>query len=76
MLATSETEPRNSPRYVTIEGWRSLTGMSRSATYRALSAGHLTAIKLGVRTLIDVEPGMTWLASLPRAQIGAAKEAA
>jgi hypothetical protein len=65
----------NAPRYVTIEGWRDLTGMSRSGTYRALAAGHLTAIKCGTRTLIDAEAGLAWLASLPAAEFRAPRAA-
>jgi hypothetical protein len=43
--------------------------MSRSTTYEALGRGELRAIKLGVRTLIDVEHGLAWLGSMPVAQI-------
>lgn len=63
------------PRYTTLEGWRDLTGMSRSGTYRALAAGHLTAIKCGSRTLIDAEAGLAWLASLPAAEFRAPRAA-
>jgi len=56
------------PRYVTLRGWRELSGMSTSGTYRALAAGHLIAIKVGTRTLIDAQAGLAWLASLPRAE--------
>ncbi len=83
MLPTTISQPSNrherraaasghTPRYVTIEGWRDLTGMSRSSTYRALAAGHLTAIKCGTRTLINADTGLVWLASLPAAVIKAA----
>lgn len=57
------------PAFVTIANWCALSGMGRSATYEALGAGHLRAVKLGARTLIDVPYGLTWLASLPRAII-------
>jgi hypothetical protein len=43
--------------------------MGRSSTYEALGRGDLKAIKLGVRTLIDVEHGLAWLASMPAAEI-------
>lgn len=46
-----------------------MTGMSRSVTYEALGRGDLRAIKLGTRTLIDVEAGLAWLASMPAAEI-------
>jgi hypothetical protein len=43
--------------------------MGRSSVYEALGPGDLKAIKLGVRTLIDVEAGLAWLASMPAAEI-------
>jgi len=43
--------------------------MSRSATYEALGDGRLKAVKLGTATLIDVEHGLAYLASLPAAEI-------
>jgi hypothetical protein len=43
--------------------------MGRSSVYEALGRGDLKAIKLGVRTLIDVEAGLAWLASMPAAEI-------
>jgi hypothetical protein len=45
--------------------------MSRTATYNALGRGDLEAVKLGGRTLLDVEVGLAWLRSLPPAQIRA-----
>lgn len=67
---TLETDNRDAagPRYVTLRGWRDLSGMSASSTYRALAARHLVAIKCGTRTLIDATAGLAWLASLPRAE--------
>jgi hypothetical protein len=43
--------------------------MRRTATYEALGRGDLRAVKLNNRTLIDVEHGLAWLASLPAAEI-------
>jgi hypothetical protein len=43
--------------------------MSRSVTYEALGDGRLRAVKLGNATLIDVEHGLSYLASLPAADI-------
>ncbi len=55
------------PKFTTIKGWVELTGMSRSGTYAALSRQNLRAVKQGDKTLIDVEHGLAWLASLPAA---------
>ncbi|GAC1348615.1 MAG: hypothetical protein NVSMB18_37230 [Acetobacteraceae bacterium] len=49
--------------------WCKLSGMSRSATYEALGRGNLRAVKLGTRVLIDVPHGLSWLDSLPPADI-------
>jgi hypothetical protein len=57
------------PRYARIADWCTLSGMSRSCAYEALGRGDLRAIKLGNRTLIDVEAGLAWLASMPAAEI-------
>jgi len=57
------------PARATIANWCNLSGMSRSATYEALAAGRLRAVKLGSRTLIDVAHGLAWLDSLPPATI-------
>jgi hypothetical protein len=53
------------PRYAPIPDWCMVSGMRRSSVYEALGRGDLKAIKLGTRTLIDVEAGLAWLASMP-----------
>jgi hypothetical protein len=57
------------PKYGSIPAWCSYSGMGRTATYEALGRGHLRAIKLGTRTLIDFEHGLEYLQSLPLAEI-------
>ncbi len=47
--------------------------MSRSAAYRALAQGHLKAVKMGSRTLIDVPQGLAWLDGLPAATFRAGR---
>jgi hypothetical protein len=39
--------------------------MGRSVAYEELAKGNLQAVKLGKRTLIDVEHGLAWMRSLP-----------
>jgi hypothetical protein len=56
-------------RYAPIPRWLLISGMGRTATYEALGRGDLRAVKLNNRTLIDVEHGLAWLATLPVAQI-------
>ena len=45
--------------------------MSRTGTYHALGRGDLKAVKVGSRTLIDVEAGLAWLRAQPAAQVRA-----
>jgi len=59
----------NFPAYAGIPEWCRISGMGRSKAYEALGDGHLRAVKLGVKTLIDVRHGLTWLGSLPQATI-------
>lgn len=57
------------PKFATIPDWCALSGMRRTGVYQAIADGHLRAVKLGGRTLVDVEPGLAWLNSLPPADI-------
>lgn len=58
------------PKYAPIKpDWCAISGMSRRKTYEELGNGNLKAIKVGTRTLIDVEAGLAWLRTLPAAQI-------
>ena len=53
------------PAYATVPGWCAISGMRRTTTYHEISRGNLRAIKLGARTLLDVQHGLAWLATLP-----------
>ena len=68
-MAYSKREDGNFPAYCTVTDWRSLSGMGRSSAYEALGRGDLRAVKVGTRTLINVQHGLAWLASLPVASI-------
>jgi len=57
--------------FAPLSGWMAISGMNRSACYTALGRGHLKAIKLGRRVLIDVPAGLSWLRSLPPPDIRA-----
>jgi hypothetical protein len=62
------------PLFVTIDNWLVMSGMGRRTTYDELGRGNPQAIKVGGRTLIDVEAGLAWLRSRPRAVIRAPRE--
>jgi hypothetical protein len=68
--------PTDTPRpaFCSIDGWVSYSGMGRRSTYDELGRGNLKAIKVGARTLIDVEAGLAWLRSRPAAVIRAPRE--
>jgi hypothetical protein len=63
------------PAFCTIPRWCELTGMSRSATYEALGRRDIVAKKVGKRTLVNYTSGISWINSLPDAQIRPAKAA-
>jgi hypothetical protein len=63
------------PKFAPLPQWCAISGMSRTASYNALGRGDLKAIKVGARTLVDVDAGLAWLRSLPAAQIRAPKAA-
>jgi hypothetical protein len=58
-----------SPQFATINTWTKISGLTRRAVYRHLASGNLRAVKLGKRTLIDVEFGLAWIRSQPLAKI-------
>ena len=51
-------------------------GISRSGLYRLAAEGRIRLVKIGARTLVDAASVRAFLATLPPAQIGTAKEAA
>lgn len=70
-----EIKPSNRPlpRYQRIPAFCHTWGTSRSSVYRLLAAGHIRAVKLGDATLIDCMSADAYFASLPPAQVRAAK---
>jgi len=63
-----------SPKFATIEDWCTISGMSRRVTYDKMGTAELQAVKVGGRTLIDVEAGLAWLRSRPPAVIRAPRQ--
>ena len=53
------------PSFVSIKEWCRISGMGMTSAYAALARGELAAIKLGRRTVIDLEAGLAWLRSRP-----------
>ena len=71
VVYTAQNAGGAQPVFASIVRWCDLSGMGRSSTYEALGTGHLRAIKMGAKTLIDVAHGLAWLRSLPPASIRA-----
>jgi hypothetical protein len=44
-------------------------GLGRSTIYKLAGDGTLRLIKAGSRTLVDIEAGLAWMATLPTADI-------
>ena len=63
-----------SPKFATIEDWCVISGLSRRVVYDKLGTGELKAIKVGGRTLVDVEAGLAWMRALPPPAIRAPRE--
>jgi hypothetical protein len=55
------------PIFGGIDTWCALTDMSRRKTYDLLAEGILHAVKVGDRTLVDIEHGLAYLRELPPA---------
>lgn len=48
-------------QYESVLAWSGRSGMRTGAIYARLASGELRAIKVGRRTLIDVQHGLAWL---------------
>jgi hypothetical protein len=61
------------PPFVPVKAACVVGGFGRSKLYEVVGAGHVRAIKLGSKTLIDTASLLTYLEGLPAAQIRPAK---
>ncbi len=64
------------PLFATVDKWSAMTGLGRTKTYYLIAEGHLRAIKVGKRTLVDVTQGLAYLHAQPAAQIHAKRASA
>jgi hypothetical protein len=67
--STSETQ-KTGPILISIADARIISGLSRSAIYRQLTAGNIRAVKNGSRTLIVLQSLVDYVNSLPAATWG------
>lgn len=68
--SSSSKDAGQTPRYMAINPFCAFSGLTRYKLYELLGAGDIRAIKVGKRTLIDVEHALAWLGSLPPARFG------
>ncbi len=69
---TAQTSPAAVPplpAFASIDDWCRLSGMGRRVVYNKLGTGELRAVKVGTRTLVDVQHGLAYLRSCPPARI-------
>ena len=69
MAETKSATPR---RYASITDWCEISGLGRTVTYERIGSGDLRAVKIGRRTLVDVQAGLAWIDAHPQAPIGRA----
>ena len=58
------------PKLLSINEFCDLAGLGRTKAYQELSAGRLSAVKIGRRTLIPVTSFEKWVESQPAYQSG------
>jgi hypothetical protein len=54
-----------SPKFQTIKQFRAERGVGHTLTYQLIGTGKIKAVKLGAKTLIDVESADAFFLSLP-----------
>ena len=59
-------------RFISIRDFGDQYGPKRTQTYDLIATGKIEAVKIGPRTMIDVESAEQWAASLPRFKSGSA----
>lgn len=64
---TPDESRRAEPLLVTLNEACRLLGIGRTKAYGLIDSGHLTARKLGVRTLVEAASIRAFAAKLPRA---------
>ena len=59
------------PKYVCVPDFCSFYGVGRSTAYKLLRTGKVLAVKLGKRTLVDLESARDYFGTLPSFKGGA-----
>jgi predicted DNA-binding transcriptional regulator AlpA len=71
-----DTDSSPQIKYAPIPRALAVLGIGRSTLYDRVGSGDLRMIKVGGRSLVDMEKALAWLESCPEAKIGARRTAA
>jgi excisionase family DNA binding protein len=63
------------PRYASINKACDILGFGRSKLYELAGEGSIRIVKVGGRSLVDVEAALGWMAKLPAANIAPLRKA-
>ena len=65
-------------KYCSVAHWTKQVapGFSRSRLFECFASGEIKAIKLGRRTMVEVESGLNYMKKLPKAEFRAPRQAA
>jgi excisionase family DNA binding protein len=64
------------PRYTSINTACDILGFGRSKLYELAGEGSIRIVKVGGRSLVDIEAALAWMATLPVASIAPLRKAA
>jgi excisionase family DNA binding protein len=64
------------PRYAPINKACDILGFGRSKLYELAGEGSIRIVKVGGRSLVDIEAALGWMATLPVASIAPLRKAA
>ncbi len=59
------------PRYATVPDACAILGFQKSKLYELAGEGQIRLVKVGARSLVDMEVALTWMENLPIAAIAA-----
>jgi excisionase family DNA binding protein len=63
-------------KYAPVPRAIEILGVGRTKLYELAGEGHLRTVKVGTRTLVDIEHALAWFATLPTAKIAAPRQTA
>ena len=71
-MATRVIETGMPPRFMPVHEFQAVSGLGRNDVYNGVARGNIPAVRLRRKILIEVQPALDWIASLPSAAKSAA----